>query len=122
MKFRVNIKELSFFVTFFIVLMSVVPVKAEAHFSKPPEADLFLTEEEREYINSKATLKAVSVDGVAPLQYYDSHGQVQGIAKEVLDTISDLTGLKFTYKLYNTVDETMNSGADIIFGVFSNTI
>lgn len=121
MKFRVNIKELSFFVTFFIVLMSVVPVKAEAHFSKPPEADLFLTEEEREYINSKATLKAVSVDGVAPLQYYDSHGQVQGIAKEVLDTISDLTGLKFTYKLYNTVDETMNSGADIIFGVFSNS-
>lgn len=121
MKFRVNIKELSFFVTFFIVLMSVVPVKAEAHFSKPPEADLFLTEEEREYINSKAALKAVSVDGVAPLQYYDSHGQVQGIAKEVLDTISDLTGLKFTYKLYNTVDETMNSGADIIFGVFSNS-
>jgi diguanylate cyclase (GGDEF)-like protein len=59
----------------------------------------------------------VSIDGVAPLQYYDSNGRVKGISINVLDTISDLTGLVFTYQLYNTIDEVKNSGTDIMFGV-----
>lgn len=107
MKLKMIIKKIVFFIIVLTVVMSAMPVKAQ----------LFFTEEEREYINSRGTIKAVSIDGVAPLQYYDVNGKVKGISKNVLDTISDLTGLHFTYQLYNTIDEVKNSDGDIIFGV-----
>lgn len=86
---------------------SVMPVKAQS----------LLTEEEQEYVNGRETIEAVSLDGVAPLQYTDSNGHVRGISKEVLETISDMTGLVFTYRLYDTAAKVNNSGADIVFGI-----
>ena len=91
----------------FIVAMWAMPVKAQP----------FFTEEEQEYIYNRGPIKAVSLDGVAPLEYTDKNGQVKGISKAVLETISDMTGLTFTYQLYNTLDEVMNSDADITFGI-----
>ena len=83
----------------------------------PAEAQSIFTKEEQEYIKNTNALKAVSIDGVAPLQYYDANGRVKGISIEVLEAISDMTGLIFTYHLYDNVDEAMSSDADIIFGV-----
>jgi len=103
-------KKIALLITVFAVIMSAIPVKAQSLF----------TEEEQEYINSKGTLKAVSIDGTAPIQYYDANGQVKGISINVLDAISDLTGLQFAYELYNTVDEVKNSNTDIIFGILEN--
>ena len=108
MNFKMIVKKIVFFFTVLLTtVMSVIPVKAQS----------FFTKEEQEYINSRGTIKAVSIDGVAPLQYYDANGQVKGIARNVLDTISELTGLNFSYKLYNSIDEIMSSDADIYFGV-----
>lgn len=89
-----------------------MPVKAQSL--------LTLTKDEQEYINCRGTIKAVSIDGAAPLQYYDANGQIKGISKETLETISNMTGLIFTYQLYNTVDEIINSDADIVFGISDN--
>ncbi len=83
----------------------------------PAKAQAYFTKEEQEYLDNKGPIEAVSIDGVAPLQYYDSNGHIKGISINVLDTISDMTGLTFTYQLYNTIDEVINSGADIMFGV-----
>ena len=83
----------------------------------PAEAQSIFTKEEQEYIKNTNALKAVSIDGVAPLQYYDANGRVKGISIEVLEAISDMTGLIFTYHLYDNIDEAMSSDADIIFGV-----
>lgn len=94
------------------VIMPVLPVRAQSY--------LTLTKEEQEYIKGRGSIKAVSIDGVAPLEYYDANGQVKGISKEVLETISDMTGLSFTYKLYNNLDEVINSDADIVFGISDN--
>ncbi|MDD4801914.1 MAG: GGDEF domain-containing protein [Syntrophomonas sp.] len=94
-------------VALFIVVVSAMPV----------EAQTFLTTEEQDYINRSNIIEAVSVQGGAPLQYADANGQVQGISKEVLEEISDMTGMVFEYQLYDTLDEVFNSGADIVFGI-----
>jgi len=83
----------------------------------PVKAQSFLTKEEQEYINSRGIIKALSIDGVAPLQYYDANGQVKGISRNILDAISEWTGLNISYHLCNTIDEIMSSDADIFFGV-----
>ena len=106
MKFKIKIQIVLLFIAF-TALMSAMPAKAQ----------LLLTKEEQDYINSRGTIKAASVDGVAPIQYFDSKGRVKGISINVLDTISGITGLKFTYELYKTTDEVKSSDADIIFGV-----
>jgi len=85
--------------------------------SYPVKAHVMLTKEEQDYIDGRSDIKAVSLDGAAPLQYKDENGQIKGISKEVLDLISDMTGLKFKFQLYDSVDEVYNSGADIIFGI-----
>ena len=107
MKFRIIEKKIVFYVVVFSVVMLVTPVKAQSYF----------TEEEQEYINGKGVIKAVSIDGVAPLQYYDENGQIKGISRNVLDIISDLTGLDFSYQLCDNIEDIKNSDADIIFGV-----
>lgn len=107
MKNRIFYKKIMVMIVVLAVIMRTVPVTALS----------FLTKEEQEYIQSRDTIKAISIDGVAPLQYYDANGQVKGISRNVLDTVSELTGLKFSYQLLNNIDEVMNSNADIIFGV-----
>lgn len=100
-------------VLLFLVLCSIltgggVSAKAAApHF----------TREERDYIAEGVVLKAASIDGGAPLHYLDSKGEIKGIAVEVLREIAALSGLIIEYRLYDSIDEAANSGADIFFGV-----
>lgn len=79
----------------------------------PVKADLLLTQEERDYIADNPTLKAVSVKGIAPFIYVDSKGQYKGISVIMLNKISTMTGLKFEYTLYDTVDESLESDYDL---------
>lgn len=83
------------------------------------ENQLDLTEEEKIYIEKSNVIKASSMEGVAPFHYTDSQGQIKGIAVDILNTISDMTGLKFQYKLYNRVEDVFQSDADIILGISS---
>lgn len=80
------------------------------------ENELILSAEEKEYIANRGPIRAVSIDGGAPLHYKDPRGEVRGIAVSVLDIISEMTGLSFQYSLYDSVYEVFDSGADLIFG------
>jgi hypothetical protein len=110
MKFRIWKQKLIVIIAFFTTMVLSVPAQAQVHFTK----------EEQDYIKNSGNIKAVSMDGVAPLQYCDSKGHIKGISINGLDYISDMTGLTFTYHLYNTIEDVKNSGADIAFGVIEN--
>ena len=110
-RFKGLIKNMIFvIITFFLITGPAMAV----------ETQLSLTQEEKDYIAKGNVIKAVSMDGAAPIQYADSKGEVRGISKRVLDEVSDITGLVFEYKLYNTIDEVFNSGSDIFFGIPDN--
>lgn len=102
-------------VIFCIVLLSVFSEPSAAAQSK-----LSLTEEQQAYIAQKGVIKAVSLEGVAPIQYADKNGQVQGISKRVLQEVAEMTGLRFECKLYGTLREAFASDAEIVFGMPQN--
>ena len=109
-KNRMIIKGIVAIIALFAAMVSAMPI----------EAQLSLTKEEQDYINRGITIEAVSLHGAAPLQYADANGQVKGISKEVLEEISNMTGLVFAYQLYDTLTEALNSSADIVFGIPHN--
>jgi len=89
-------------------------------FCLPVEAAVSFTPEEKLYIAEQDVLKAVTIGGAAPIQYIDSNGEINGISKEVLSEISDMTGLTIEYEIYNTMEEALESGFDIFFGITLN--
>lgn len=100
-------RKLMFAFTMFYIYVGVV-------FVSPAGAkEVSFTPEEQDYINSVTVLKAVSIDGIGPLSYIDSKDEVRGIGISLLDKISEMTGLAFEYKLYNTVAEATASDYDI---------
>lgn len=78
-------------------------------------AGVSFTQEELDYIKEARVLKAVSIDGIAPLSHVDSNGELKGIGVNLLHRISGMTGLVFEYELYETVDEALASDYDIYF-------
>lgn len=80
-------------------------------------SELNLTDEEQTYIQNRSPIIASSIDGVAPLQYKNSKGQVVGIAVRVLEEISAKTGLVFEYSLHDSIETVYESNPDIIFGI-----
>ncbi|NCB01428.1 MAG: GGDEF domain-containing protein [Spirochaetia bacterium] len=81
---------------------------------------IFLTDQETEYIASREPIKGVSADGSGPIQYTDSKGEIKGISIKILEEISRRTGLTFEYTLYeelNQVGKAYYDGTDILFGI-----
>jgi two-component system sensor histidine kinase EvgS len=72
---------------------------------------------ERDYIANSTVIKAAGVDGIAPLSYIDDNGEVQGIFYRVLNRISEMTGLVFECRLYQSVEEALNSDADLVYSI-----
>lgn len=101
-----NRRILVFIIVFYIVIGIASPV----------EAELYLTQEEKDYIGKGTVLKVASLDGVAPLHYTDSKGEIKGIGIRVLDEISDMTGLIFEYKLYQSIEEALENHFDMYLG------
>ncbi len=83
----------------------------------PAKAQWALTQEEEAYIAGKKVLTAASLDGIAPIQYLNARGEIQGISIQVLQAISEQTGLEFEYRLYDSLDEVFECDADLIFGI-----
>lgn len=101
-------KKIILIITIIILLMiNTIGIKAQE----------FLTNEEKAYIEKNLVIKAVSLDGIAPIQYNGVNGEVRGISRRVLEEISDMTGLVFEYKLYDSLDKAFKSDADIFFGI-----
>lgn len=107
---KISTKKVLLIILLLTILSSGIQVSAQS----------FLTEDELDYITRKNIIKAVSLNGAAPIQYAGSDGQVKGISKEVLDEISHMTGLVFEYQLYDTLEDMYKSGADIVFGMPPN--
>ena len=106
-----QLKRIIIFVTLCLVFLSGFSE------SSATPSKLSLTEEEQAYIAQKGVIKAVSLHGVAPIQYADKNGQVQGISKRVLQEVAEMTGLRFEYKLYETLREAFASDAEMVFGM-----
>lgn len=83
-------------------------------------ATIALTEEERSYIATRGPVRSISIDGSGPLQYTDSQGQMRGIAFQILDEISNRTGLSFATTMYGQIVQVgaaFTDGSDMIFGL-----
>ncbi len=102
-RFKIIFKSMIFII---VVIMHLLG-------SATAQPQLDLTEEEKNYIARGMVLKGVTIDGVAPLHHTNSNGEIKGIAIRILDEISEMTGLKFEYELYNSVDEALKSDYDI---------
>lgn len=102
------------------VILTIIGLFLIMRTAMPVEAEWSLTQEEKAYIARGTVIKAVSLDGIAPIQYTDANGEVRGISKRVLEKISDMTGLIFEYKLYDSLDEAFKSDSDIFFGIPNN--
>lgn len=79
--------------------------------------EVSFTQEEKDFIGKERVLKAVSIDGAAPLHYRDSKGEIRGIAVDVLNEISNISGIDFEYYLYESVEEVLKSDFDVVVGV-----
>lgn len=72
--------------------------------------DVFLSERERAYIRQRGMIRVVVVPDRAPFQYYDESGEFCGVTRNVFDSISDMTGLQFSFSpasngLENSMDD-----------------
>ena len=90
--------------------------------SLPVQAREFLTEEEKAYIDEAPVIRAAAGSGAAPLIFADSNGEIQGIAKRVLDEITDITGLVFEYEVFDSTEEILTSDCDIISAISPNYV
>lgn len=102
------------------MFFSVLAILLTFMLLKPVQAAIYFTEEERAFILETPVIEAVSLDGSAPLQYYDDDGELQGISKEILSKVSKVTGLTFTYYLVDSLEKALTADADIIFGIPNN--
>lgn len=72
---------------------------------------ILLTSDEKAYIEEKKTVIVGYFDGYYPFSY-ENEGQYNGLTKQVLDEVSVLTGLEFTYVRMESVNEAKQALAD----------
>ncbi len=85
--------------------------------------NLILTEAEKEYINENPVLTVVGYNRTAPIQYFDEKGKIQGISKNVMEEIAEMTGFITNYVQVDSDKDMYNvSSADIIIGLPTNYI
>lgn len=65
---------------------------------------IVLTSEEKEYIEEKKNIIVGYFDGYYPFSY-ENNGTYHGLAKQVLDEVSVITGLSFTYVKMESMEE-----------------
>lgn len=87
-----------------------------------PYSEMFLTDKERAYIESLPPLKAMGAGDLAPLQSAEGRSKKpKGLSIELLEYISQETGLKFDYSFTlnqpKAIEMLQTGDADIIFGV-----
>lgn len=83
---------------------------------------LYLSDEEREYVQNAGTVRVGVTTGRAPFQYVDGQtGEVKGISIDLLDYISENTGLSFQIVTASDYDELMqlvnNGDVDMVAGL-----
>ncbi|MFA5537013.1 MAG: GGDEF domain-containing protein [Bacillota bacterium] len=100
--------QLIFVLTAFILLSSALPARGQ---------EISFTPAEKDYLASGTALKAVSIEGGAPLHYRDSKGEIKGIAVSALKEIANVTGMTVEYYLYDSISAALESDFDIAIGL-----
>ena len=72
---------------------------------------ILLTNDEKAYIEEKKTITVGYLDGYYPFSY-ENEGAYHGLTKQVLDEISVLTGLNFTYVKMANIEEAKKALSD----------
>lgn len=82
--------------------------------------NIILTQQEKEYVASCETLKVAVLKEQAPIQFLND-GDVKGTAIDILNKISEKTGLKFTYEIIDTYDQYVqkleNADVNLLAGI-----
>ena len=80
-------------------------------------SEAMFTLEEMEYIAKGHVIKAGTVGGTAPLSFKDKDGEIVGVFQQVMDRVSEISGLTFETRMYDSVDELLSSNSEIVYGV-----
>lgn len=75
-----------------------------AKYFEPTQKQLVLTQEEKAYIQEKEMLRVLVMDGLGPITYEDG-GLSKGFAIDVLNRISELSGLQVSYVEAQTLED-----------------
>ncbi len=86
----------------------------------PVQAEISLSQEEKDYLTQVGVIRATGLHGAAPIQYRNSRGEIKGISLSLLEWISDLTGLTFDYNLYDSISEAVENDPHIAMGLPPN--
>lgn len=91
------------------------------YFNQNNSNTLILTENEVNYIENMAPIKAAYIDGLIPIQYYDEDTkQPEGIFVDTMNLISEKSGIIFDFVRVKTYEEAYemirNDKIDIIIG------
>lgn len=78
------------------------------------------TQEEKDYIAKGHIIKAGTVEGAAPLSFIEKDGNIEGVFQRVLNKVSEISGLTFESRIYDSVENTLNSDSEIIYGISKN--
>lgn len=79
-----------------------------------------LTKKEQEFVEDHPTLQVLVREGNAPIQYIDNN-EVRGVGRDILDKISEKTGITFEYIIANSYEEykeiVKEEKIDILLGI-----
>ncbi|MDD2217211.1 MAG: GGDEF domain-containing protein [Eubacteriales bacterium] len=75
------------------------------------------TSEEKDYIAKVDIIKAGTIGGAAPLSFKNKDGEIEGIFQQVLDRVSQISGLTFETRIYDSVETLLDSDSDIAYGI-----
>lgn len=112
-------KFLKYYMVIQLFLLVAVPL-LYSDSSAPLEGGIAFTEEERTYIAQSGPISAAFVTGTAPLSFLGEKGEIQGIFYEIMELISQRSGLQFSYALYDTAKELIESNATLLYGISPN--
>lgn len=96
------------------LLIFALPAAAAGQFLAE---EVVLSRAERAYVAEKGVFRAAFVDKIAPLQYKDSRGNTKGISVMVLNEMALMSRFKVEYEAYDSVEEALDSGADIFLSM-----
>lgn len=98
-----------------------IDYKLNDKYLKYSSENLAFTREENDYISSHPKLRVVYDPDYAPVGYYDNKTKTyQGISRDVMELISEISGIEFEYIKTNNYEESVqyieNGKADLIAG------
>lgn len=70
---------------------------------------VILTEEEKHFILKNNKFKVGVLNSNDPIGFYNEHGVLDGIDRDILNLVSKRTGLKLSYQSYNTWNQLLES-------------